>query len=203
MRAPPTTWAISSLISSPDEATKQWERARELDPQMPTVRRNLAVAYARLKKDRKAAIAELEKACACDRSDGRLHYELDLLLDAEGVCPQARLDRFVANHAAVTQRDDALLREISLHILLGGHDRALELLNTHHFHVWEGGEAVAHECFANAHLLRGRQRFATGRYAESLADFVAPMEYPGTLRIGQAARRWSHRRNRLSRRPSA
>lgn len=169
----------------PEEATAAWERARQLDGCFATVHRNLALSYARLRNDRPQAIASLEKACACDPADGKLHYELDVLLELQGVSAPERLKQLERHHDAVARRDDALIREISLHILLGNYDRALELLNTHHFHVWEGGEAVAHDAYTNAHLLRGRCRFAAGRLDAALADFQATMEYPYRFELGR------------------
>ena len=51
-----------------------------------------------------------------------------------------RLARLEKNNRVVETRDDALSREIQLLVLLGRYDRAIDLLSTHHFHVWEGGE---------------------------------------------------------------
>ena len=169
----------------PREAIAAWERSRELDGSPATVHRNLAFGYARIGNDRPRAIASMEKACSADPNDPKLYYELDVLLEAQGVDPQERLRRLQEQHEVVQRRDDTLLREISLHLLLGDYDRALELLDSHHFHVWEGGEIVAHDAFTDAHLLRGRGHFVEGRLEAALADFTAALEYPDRFEVGR------------------
>ena len=169
----------------PQEAIAAWERSRELDCSLATVHRNLALGYWRILNDRPRAIASMEKACETDASDPKLFYELDVLLEAGGYSPQERLKRLQRYHDVVQRRDDALLREISLYLLLGDYDRALELLDSHHFHVWEGGEIIAHDAFTDAHLLRGRGHFVEGRFEAALADFLAALEYPDRFEVGR------------------
>ncbi len=169
----------------PQEAIAAWERSRELDGSLATVHRNLALGYARIRSDRSRAVASMEKACSADPADPKLYYELDVLLEAEGTSPQERLKRLRQHHEVVQRRDDALLREISLYVLLGDYNHALELLDSHHFHVWEGGEIVAHDAFTDAHLLRGREHFIDGRFDAALADFVAALEYPDRFEVGR------------------
>ena len=86
----------------------------------------------------------------------------------------------------MAQRDDALLREISLDLLVGKYDRAIELLD-HHFHLWEGQTGV-HDVYVDALLLRGQQHFKAGRYAEALKDYAACLEYPDRFETGRPRR---------------
>jgi tetratricopeptide (TPR) repeat protein len=170
----------------PEEAITEWERAVGLDDTFATAHRNLGIAYSRLKNDLPRAIACLETAAACDPSDPRLFFELDQLYDLADVPPQKRLDVLSRNHPVVSKRDDALAREIILLVELGEYDRAVELIEGHHFHVWEGGGEI-HDVYVDAHLLRGRKAMAEGKFDRALLDFRAAFEYPDNLEVGRPA----------------
>jgi tetratricopeptide (TPR) repeat protein len=79
------------------------------------------------------------------------------------------------------------LREISLLILLGRYDRALELLGNHHFRLWEG-ETGVHDVYADALLLRGQQSLKSGKYDSARKDFEAALEYPERFETAKADR---------------
>ncbi len=170
--------------NQPRAAIEQWEKSALLDPTFPTVHRNLAFACAYTKNDTPAAIAAMEKAVACDSRDPRLYYELDLLYEAGGISPQKRLDLLQQNHETLTARDDALAREIALHVQTGQYDRAIELLKDRHFHTWEGGGRI-HRVYADAHLLRGLKNFKNEKYRQALQDYAAAMQYPENLEVGR------------------
>jgi tetratricopeptide (TPR) repeat protein len=92
-----------------------------------------------------------------------------------------------ANHATVAQRDDALLREIRLASLLGHFDRAIDLIEHHHFHSWEG-EGGVHDVYADAHLGRARRLSRQGRHQEALRDCEAALKHPENLESARAHR---------------
>ncbi len=171
----------------PEAAVQAWERARELDGKWAMVHRNLAWAYAHTEHQSAKAIASLEKAVACDPQDPRLYVELDALYDAVNADLPTRLALLERNHATIARRDDALLREISLLVLVGRYDRALELLANHHFRVWEG-ETGVHDVYADALLLRGQQSLRSGKYAAARKDFQAALEYPERFETAKAGR---------------
>ena len=170
----------------PKKAIEAWERSRELDGSFATVHRNLGLAYAQVENDLPKAMASLQKAVACDPRDARLFAELDAACEAAGVAPEKRLAILERNHVVVAQRDDALLREIVLDILVGKCDRAIELLDRH-FHLWEGQTGI-HDVYVDAHLLRGQQHSKAGRYAEALKDYAACREYPDRFETGRPRR---------------
>jgi tetratricopeptide (TPR) repeat protein len=170
----------------PEKAMAAWERAISLDDDFAAARRNLGIALARIKNDLPCAIVELEKAVASDPNNPRLYSELDELYDLSDVPPFKRLERLSKNQAVVAGRDDALSREIVLLVELGQYDRAIELLKSHHFHVWEGGGEI-HDVYVDAHLGRGREALAEGRPGPALRDFLAALEYPENLEAGRPA----------------
>jgi len=169
----------------PENAIHAWERSREIDPRFATVHRNLAFAYLRAEKNSAKAAESLKKAVACDPSDPLLLCELDAALAASGVPHRERLDILEKNHSVVAKRDDALLRESLLHVFVGEYDRALELLDNHRFHIWEGGENSIHDVYVDAHCLRGRGHLAAGNARAALADFEAAAKYPDRFEMGE------------------
>jgi len=170
----------------PEAALAEWEKAVARAGTFATAHRNLGLAFSRVKNDLPRAVACLEKAVACDPADPRLLSELDELYDLSDVSPQKRLDVLTKNHGVVAGRDDTLSREVVLLVELGRHDRAIELLGSHHFHVWEGGGAI-HGVYVDAYLGRGQRRLAEGNAARALQDFQAALEYPDNLEVGKPA----------------
>ena len=166
----------------PEEAIKAWEESILLDGTYSVARRNLGLAYARVRNDLSRAVAELEKAVALAPRDPRLYAERDQLLEAAGASPEKRLALLEANHRVVAEREDALAREVQLLVQVGRYDRALELLESRHFHVWEGGGEV-YGLFVEAHLLRGRALLEAGRPRDALRDFEAALTYPRNLDV--------------------
>jgi len=171
----------------PEAATAEWAKSAALNGTFATVHRNLGLAQARLQNDLPAAVRSLEKAVACDKTDARLFYELDLYSQAAGIPPEKRLAVLQKNHPVVAQRDDALAREVSLLVELGHAAQALDLLRGHHFHVWEGGGEI-HGLFVEACLERGQDHFRSGRFKSALSDFEAALEYPQNLEAARPSR---------------
>jgi tetratricopeptide (TPR) repeat protein len=92
-------------------------------------------------------------------------------------------------HATVVQRDDATAREIALKVNMAKYDEALELMKGRRFNVWEGGARFSvHDCWTDAHLLRGHQRLKAGRAREALADYQAALEFPANLQVARFRR---------------
>ncbi len=168
----------------PERAVAEWEESVRLDNTFATAHRNLAIGYSRLKNDLPRAIACLERAVANDPADPRLFLELDQIYDLADISPQRRLAVLTHNHSVVAKRDDALTREILLLVELEGYDRALELLEGHHFHVWEGGGQI-HGVYVDARLLRGQRELLQGKHDRALEDFQAALEYPENLEVGR------------------
>jgi tetratricopeptide (TPR) repeat protein len=170
----------------PELAIAEWEKSAALDPVFSIAQRNLGLAYARVKNDVPAAIVRLEKAVAANPKDPRLFVELDQMYEAGRASPRKRLVLLEKNQAVIEKRDDGLTREIQLLVQTGRYDRAIELLSSHHFHVWEGGGGI-HGIFVEAHLLRGQERFDAGNYREALKDFETALTYPANLEVGEPA----------------
>lgn len=173
----------------PENAIKEWERSRALDGSFPIVHRNLGLAYARRTNGIHDAIASLEKAIELNPDDPMFLFELDQMYEAAGTTPEKRLAMLTEHHAAAAKRDDTLSREIALLIYAGRYGKAIELLEGRQFHIWEGGARFGvHTAWVDAHLLRGRQRFAAAKYRDALADYQAALQYPENLETAPSRR---------------
>jgi tetratricopeptide (TPR) repeat protein len=167
----------------PEKALAAWERARAIDPGLAVLHRNLGLAYARVRNDLHAAVGSLEKAVALNKKDARAHYELDQLYEASGADPLKRLARLERNHAVVAGSDGALAREVGLLVQTGRPEKALEILKSHHFHVWEGGGGI-HGLWVEASLGLGRRKLAKRDRGGALAAFTSALDYPENLEVG-------------------
>jgi tetratricopeptide (TPR) repeat protein len=171
----------------PEAAIAAWEMSRNRDPRFALAHRNLGLAYAAVRVDLPRAIASLEQAAALNPSDARLLYELDLICEAAGVDPAARLARLEQHLDAVRTRDDALTRLIILLTQQGQNDRALDLLRGRQFHNWEGGGEIR-DVYVDTLLTRGLRALGRGQPESALRDFEDAREFPRNLAVGQPKR---------------
>jgi len=126
---------------------KQYDRAYdcfiksiEIDPNFPTVHRNLALYYFNKKNDKEKARLAMEKAYELDPSDARVLLELDQLYKKIGLDINERMKLLEDHMEQVCARDDLYLEYVTLHNLMGQHQKALDLIMSRKFHPWEGGE---------------------------------------------------------------
>jgi tetratricopeptide (TPR) repeat protein len=123
-----------------DVAIENWELSAKLDPNFPTVWRNLALARLNKQDRQEEALAYMEKAFHLDETDSRILMELDQLYKRLHKPHQERLDFLQKYPELIQQRDDLVLEEITLLNQLGRYEEAKEKLDAHQFHPWEGGE---------------------------------------------------------------
>ena len=123
-----------------DVAIENWELSARLDPQFPTVWRNLALARFNKQDRREEALAYMERAFSLDKKDARVLMELDQLYKRLQKPHQERLNFLQQYPKLIQQRDDLVLEEITLLNQLGRYEEAMAKLDAHKFHPWEGGE---------------------------------------------------------------
>ncbi len=123
-----------------DVAIENWELSARLDPQFPTVWRNLALARFNKQDRREEALAYMERAFSLDKKDARVLMELDQLYKRLQKPHQERLNFLQQYPKLIQQRDDLVLEEITLLNQLGHYEEAKAKLDAHKFHPWEGGE---------------------------------------------------------------
>ena len=123
-----------------DVAIRNWECSAKLDPNFPIVWRNLALARFNKENRQDEALEYMEKAFHLDETDSRMLMELDQLYKRLHKPHQVRLDFLQKYPQLIQQRDDLVLEEITLLNQLGRYEEAMEKLDAHQFHPWEGGE---------------------------------------------------------------
>ncbi len=124
----------------------EWELARSLwelvedKIALPTVHRNLSLVYYNKCHDALRARTEMEKAFSMDEGDARVFFELDQLYKVLELYYGDRLANMEEHKELLETRDDLYTEYISLLNTDGQFDRAFELIMSHRFHPWEGGE---------------------------------------------------------------
>ena len=145
-----------------DVAIENWELSAKLDPQFPTVWRNLALARFNKQNRKEEAVAYMEKAFHLDETDARVLMELDQLYKRMQKPHQQRLDCLQKYPQLVAQRDDLVLEEITLLNQLGRHEEAMHKLDAHQFHPWEGGEGKVSGQYQLCRVELAKQALAHG-----------------------------------------
>ncbi|MDE6479547.1 MAG: DUF5107 domain-containing protein [Muribaculaceae bacterium] len=168
-----------------DEAQKNWEKALELNPQYPTVWRNLALCYFNKLHNAEKAVEYMEKAFTLDTSDGRVLMELDQLYRTLGYPHTDRL-RLLENHLELTnKRDDLVLERITLLNQTGRYSDAKELLDSHIFHPWEGGEGKVSGQYQISRLELAKIAISEKRYDDAVSLLQECLVYPKHLGEGK------------------
>ena len=123
-----------------DLAVENWELSAKRDPQFPIVWRCLALAAYNKQGLNEKAVQLMERAFRLDETDARILMELDQLYKVMQRPHEARLAFLQQYPALIRQRDDLVLEEITLLNQVGRYEEAMQKLDAHQFHPWEGGE---------------------------------------------------------------
>jgi tetratricopeptide (TPR) repeat protein len=169
----------------PEEAIAAWETARERDPALPSVHRNLALAYYNERQNPGWALASMERAFALDATDARVLFELDQLLALLNRSPGERLALLERHAALVDERDDLSLERILLLNALGRHAEALARVLSHTFHPREGGEGQAAGQYVLSLVELARERLHAGASDAAVELLDRAKTYPPSLGEGK------------------
>jgi tetratricopeptide (TPR) repeat protein len=166
----------------PEAAIAEWEKAAALGSRVATVYRNLGVGYEQTKRDRTGAIEFYEKAVELDPTDTRVIHELDSAYRNAQVPVERRLGMLRAHHETLASDvyTMPLGSEIELLVLTGEYEKALSMMRSHRFRIWEGGEGL-HTTFVDANVLRGFELLKAGEPARAQPFFEAAAEFPPNL----------------------
>lgn len=169
------------------EAIQSWETSRKYDDSFATVHRNLALAYYNKLHRFEEAGTELETAFRLNTEDARVFMELDQLRKRMGVSYTERLAAFTDHFALVLSRDDLYLEYITLQNRMGNHEKALELIRSHLFHPWEGGEGKAPAQYIYALTELGKAEIAAGNPEKAVQILNEALTCPANLGEGKLA----------------
>jgi tetratricopeptide (TPR) repeat protein len=149
------------------------------------VQRNLGLAYVNKQGNLDRGLAAYEAAFDLNPDDARVFFELDQLYKKRNEAPSQRLERLERYHDLVEQRDDLTIERITLFNLLGRYEEALHILQTRHFHPWEGGEGKVTQQYTLSLVELAKQRLA-GRDAVSALELLSQaLSYPHNLGEGK------------------
>ena len=123
-----------------EQAIANWELSAQLDPSFPTVWRNLALGRFNKQNRQQEALECMERAFRLDENDERTLMELDQLYKRLHKSHAERLAFLQQYPLLVQRRDDLVLEEITLLNQTGRYEQAMQQLDAHQFHPWEGGE---------------------------------------------------------------
>ena len=168
-----------------DLALEYWERAASLNPGYPTTWRNLGLIYYNKLHDTKKAVEAMERAFYLNQTDARVLMELDQLYKKTQRSHQWRLDFLRSHRELITKRDDLVLEEATLLNLTGRHLEAMELIDSWHFHPWEGGEGKVAAQYQTARVELAKRSIAEGRFDEALKLLDECLVYPPNLGEGK------------------
>ena len=168
-----------------DLAVDYWERSAKLDPSFPTVWRNLALARFNKQNQKDEAVEYMELAFHLDETDARMLMELDQLYKRMQRPHQERLDFLRKYPDLIAQRDDLVLEEITLLNQLGRYEEAMQKLDAHQFHPWEGGEGKVPAQYQICRVELAKQAIAAKDYDKAIRLLQECLEYPHHLGEGK------------------
>lgn len=122
-----------------ERSVSLWESCKDRI-ELPTVYRNLSLAYYNKMNDPERAKEAMEKAFSMDTSDARVFFELDQLYKMMNFGYDERLRNMNAHQELLGKRDDLYTEYITLLNLNGEYENAYSRIMNHNFHPWEGGE---------------------------------------------------------------
>ena len=168
-----------------DLAIENWELSAQLDPQFPTVWRNLSLARFNKQDRQQEALECMERAFRLDETDARVLMELDQLYKRLQKPHEERLAFLRHYPDLVAQRDDLVLEEITLLNQTGRYAEAKQQLDAHQFHPWEGGEGKVSAQYQTARVGLAMQTMTECRFQDAIPLLEQCLDYPRHLGEGK------------------
>ena len=151
-----------------DIAIEKWELSARLDPSFPIVWRNLALGRFNKQNRQQEALEYMERAFHLNEDDERVLMELDQLYKRMHRPHQERLAFMQQYPELIRRRDDLVLEEITLLNQTGHYEEAMQKLDAHTFHPWEGGEGKVPAQYQICRVELAKQAILAGKGADGL-----------------------------------
>ena len=168
-----------------DLAMDNWQLSAQIDPKRPAVWRNLALGLFNKQDDQDTAVQYMERAFDLDKTDARIFMELDQLYRRLHRPHAERLALLEKHPELIAQRDDLLLEQITLLNQTGNYEKAMKLLDGHHFHPWEGGEGKVPAQYQIARVELAKQAIVSKEYDRAIQLLNECLDYPHHLGEGK------------------
>ena len=168
-----------------DLAMQNWQISADIDPKFPTVWRNLALGtFNKLGKEQET-LQMMERAFHLDENDERILMELDQLYKRLHHPHAERLEFLQKYPALIQRRDDLVLEEITLLNEVGRYEEAMQKLDAHTFHPWEGGEGKVPTQYQIARVELAKRAILDKDYEKAVKLLNECLEYPHHLGEGK------------------
>jgi tetratricopeptide (TPR) repeat protein len=137
------------------------------------------------KGDKQTALNYMEKAFSLDTQDERIFMELDQLYKRLQYKHDERLRKFEENINIVSLRDDLVLEYATLLNQTGQYEKAIEEIDGHQFHVWEGGEGKVSGQYQLARVELAKKLMAQDNYDRAIELLTQCLTFPHNLGEGK------------------
>ena len=168
-----------------DLAIENWELSARLDPKFPTVWRNLALGRFNKQDRQQEALEYMERAFSLDENDERILMELDQLRKRLHHSHQERLTFLQRYPELIQRRDDLVLEEITLLNQTGRYEEAMQKLDAHIFHPWEGGEGKVSSQYQICRVELAKQALTRRDFEGTVRLLSECLDYPHHLGEGK------------------
>ena len=168
-----------------DLAIENWELSARLDPKFPTVWRNLALGRFNKQDRQQEALEYMERAFSLDENDERILMELDQLRKRLHHSHQERLTFLQKYPELIQRRDDLVLEEITLLNQTGHYEEAMQKLDAHIFHPWEGGEGKVSAQYQISRVELAKQALTRRDFEGAVRLLSECLDYPHHLGEGK------------------
>ena len=168
-----------------DLAIENWELSARLDPKFPTVWRNLALGRFNKQDRQQEALEYMERAFSLDENDERILMELDQLRKRLHHSHQERLTFLQKYPELIQRRDDLVLEEITLLNQTGRYEEAMQKLDAHIFHPWEGGEGKVSAQYQICRVELAKQALTRCDFEGAVRLLSECLDYPHHLGEGK------------------
>lgn len=159
------------------DASKKWENTISKLEYAPAYR-NLSLAYFDHLNKIDLARKYLEKAFTLMPTSDRIFYELTQLYKNLNLSVEERVKLYEDNLELVNQRDDCTLGYATLLTKQGYLDKAKQVLTSHYFHTYEGGEGYLTQHHAWLQKLIGDTLKQQGKLEEAIKAYEDGLTFP-------------------------
>ncbi len=165
-------------------AIAHWQMAISEMPDMASAHRNLSIAHYN-HGERSLAKEEIAEACRLEPKNSRFLLEQDQLLKRLNVPVKQRL-ALMENCVEILQERSALmLAYITLLNADGQYEKAIKLLQSYTFHIWEGGEGKVADEYKTALFALAERALRDKKYQDAFCYAQQTINYPANLGEGK------------------
>jgi tetratricopeptide (TPR) repeat protein len=168
-------------LGQKERGLAEWHKSVSLDPTFSLACRNVGFGEGQ-KGNFDKAIEYYDMAIKANPSDPMLFTESDKLCEKAEMDAKTRLKRLESHLPTVMKHDDAVMRLLQAYNETGNYDKAIKIMDTRHFHLWEGGGQI-HNIYVASHILKGQSLLDKKKYDKALKEFELATLYPANLEV--------------------